>query len=151
MLPIAGNIQSARKNCLSVNYPFRKDEDEEDDSPLPPSEYDEKFAGPESDKKPPSRRELLREEFRKKATQLVIKQARERYEVIRRQEEERAPLRKRPDYYMAKDTGSEPQYNLYKTDDMMTFWSFGARSNSSRKRNTNFTKPISEQLDQQFG
>ncbi|XP_021706342.1 uncharacterized protein LOC110680888 [Aedes aegypti] len=153
MMPVAGNIQSARKNCLSQNYPFRKDDDELEDEEceLPPTEYEDNFAFRRFENKPTLRRDFLREQFRKKATQTVIKQAQQQYETIHRQEVERMPLKKRPDYYLSKDTNSEPQYNLYKTDDMTTFWSYRSRSNASRRRNSNFTKPISEQLDQQFG
>lgn len=176
MMPVAGNIQTSRKNCFSQNYPFRKDEDEpdEEECEIPPTEYEDNYLYRRYDNKPSKylpfmfwlsvegegnfgfpflelRRDFLREQFRKKATQTVMKQAQEQYETIHSQEVERMPLKKRPDYYMAKDINNEPQYNLNKTDDMMTFWSYRSRTNASRRRNTNFTKPISEQLDQQFG
>ncbi|XP_055635080.1 uncharacterized protein LOC129774978 [Toxorhynchites rutilus septentrionalis] len=152
MIPVAGNIQTARKNGLSQNYPFRRDEDDREQycDPLPPSEYDEKFATCRYERKLPlSKRDIQREQLRKNITQMVIK---EHYETLRRQEAERMPLRKQPDYYMTQEaTSREPQYPLYKTDDMVTYWSYGARTNSARRRNTSFTKPIGERLDQQFG
>ena len=54
MMPVAGNIQSARKNCLSQNYPFRKDDDdpEDEECDLPPTEYDDNYAYRRYDNKP---------------------------------------------------------------------------------------------------
>ncbi|XP_055550642.1 uncharacterized protein LOC129733098 [Wyeomyia smithii] len=153
MLPVAGNIQTARKNCFSQNYPFRKEPDEADECyELPPSEYDDNYIYRQCEKKPNLRREWLREQFRKKATETIMKQMEEQYATLHRQEVERMPLRKRADYYMERAADNEePQYNLYKADDMTTYWSYQARSNATRRKNSSFTKPISEQLDQQFG
>ncbi|XP_053696147.1 uncharacterized protein LOC128743571 [Sabethes cyaneus] len=152
MLPVAGNIQTARKNCFSQNYPFRKEPDEVDEHcELPPSEYDDNYVYRRFEKKTNLRRDWLREQFRQKATETLMKQVQHQYATLHRQEEERMPLRKREDYYMARNNSGEPQYNLYRTDDMATFWNYQARSNANRRKNTNFTKPISEQLDQQFG
>ncbi|XP_058825726.1 uncharacterized protein LOC131685793 [Topomyia yanbarensis] len=155
MLPVAGNIQSAQKNCLSQNYPFRKDSDEPEHHEcmeFPPTEYESNFVCCRYDNKPKLRRDLLREQFRIKATEKILRQAQERYEILHRQEEERMPLKKQPDYYMSRDSSDGPEYDLYKTADAMTtFWSYRSKPNASRRKNTNFTKPISEQLDQQFG
>ncbi|XP_055611001.1 uncharacterized protein LOC129757740 [Uranotaenia lowii] len=160
MHPVAGNIQTCRKNLLSQNYPFRKDSDEDAHGgsssadcycQIPPSEYEENFVFQKFSNKSNLRRDLLREQFRRKATQTVLKQAQQRYETLHRQEVERMPLKKQPDYYLAQIDGNDPKYNLYKTDDMVTFWSNETTSCVSKRRNSNFTKPISEQLDQQFG
>ncbi|XP_058451992.1 uncharacterized protein LOC131430797 [Malaya genurostris] len=154
MQSVAGNIQTAKKNCLSQNYPFRVDPEEPEQQEcvdLPETEYDSNFVCRRFVNKPKSERDLWREQFRLKATEKILKQAQEQYETIHRQEQERMPLRKQPDYYMSRDTSDDPQYNLYKTDDMTTFWSYRMRPNTCRRRNTNFTKPISEQLNYQFG
>lgn len=99
---------------------------------------------------PVLRRDQLREVYKEKLSRILTKNANEQLETIHRQEEERKQLRKRKNYYMAKETGQNPQYSLQRTDDVVTFWSYRARRNANHRRNNDFTKPQEDKLDVQF-
>uniref|UniRef100_A0A182FZ37 Uncharacterized protein n=1 Tax=Anopheles albimanus TaxID=7167 RepID=A0A182FZ37_ANOAL len=114
------------------------------------TEYDQNYIPFQDDSKPALRRDYLREMYKKKLTQTLVKNANEQLETLHRQEVERKPLRKRMNYYMAKDNSNDAQYSLRRTDDAVTFWSCKNRRNANHRRNNEFTKPHDEKLDVQF-
>uniref|UniRef100_A0A182XP15 Uncharacterized protein n=1 Tax=Anopheles quadriannulatus TaxID=34691 RepID=A0A182XP15_ANOQN len=132
-MAFAGNIQTGRKNCASTQFPFKFSA--------------EQAAGLVEDI---LRRDQLREVYKEKLSRILTKNANEQLETIHRQEEERKQLRKRKNYYMAKETGQDPQYSLQRTDDVVTFWSYRGRRNANHRRNNDFTKPQEDKLDVQF-
>uniref|UniRef100_A0A182TMF9 Uncharacterized protein n=1 Tax=Anopheles melas TaxID=34690 RepID=A0A182TMF9_9DIPT len=138
-MAFAGNIQTGRKNCASTQFPFKFSA--------------EQAAGLVEDSTGDAlllRRDQLREVYKEKLSRILTKNANEQLETIHRQEEERKQLRKRKNYYMAKETGQDPQYSLQRTDDVVTFWSYRARRNANHRRNNDFTKPQEDKLDVQF-
>uniref|UniRef100_A0A182MVA8 Uncharacterized protein n=1 Tax=Anopheles culicifacies TaxID=139723 RepID=A0A182MVA8_9DIPT len=114
------------------------------------TEYDTRFVPFNNNSKPVLRRDQLREVYKEKLALTLMKNVNEQLETIHRQEEERKQLRKRMNYYMAKENEHDPQYNLQRTDDVVTFWSYRTRRNANHRRNNDFTKPQDEKLDVQF-
>ncbi|XP_052871512.1 uncharacterized protein LOC128277102 [Anopheles cruzii] len=150
-MSFAGNIQTFRKNRPSENFPFQVKREQLGGEAEPKcTEYDQNFVSFHDDSKPALRRDQLREVYKKKLTQILVKNANEQLETLYRQEEERNPLRKRMNYYLAKDNSQDAQYCLERTDDTVTFWSYGKRRNQNHRLNNAFTKPHDEKLDVQF-
>ncbi|XP_061506476.1 uncharacterized protein LOC133392095 [Anopheles gambiae] len=155
-MAFAGNIQTGRKNCASTQFPFKFSAEQAaglvEDSNEDPfcTEYDNNFVPFNNYTKPVLRRDQLREVYKEKLSRILTKNANEQLETIHRQEEERKQLRKRKNYYMAKETGQDPQYSLQRTDDVVTFWSYRTRRNANHRRNNDFTKPQEDKLDVQF-
>ncbi|XP_058116189.1 uncharacterized protein LOC131286038 [Anopheles ziemanni] len=149
-MAFAGNIQTSRKNCASTNFPFCKSNEESTFLQGDCTEYDQNFVGCQNDAKPALRRDQLREAYEKKLRLILAKNASEQLETLHRQEEERSQLRKRMNYYMAKDNKHDPQYSLQRTDDAVTFWSYKNRRNGNHRINNAFTKHHDEKLDVQF-
>uniref|UniRef100_A0AAG5D2K2 Uncharacterized protein n=1 Tax=Anopheles atroparvus TaxID=41427 RepID=A0AAG5D2K2_ANOAO len=149
-MAFAGNIQTSRKNCDSTNFPFSKFEQELLQEFVESTEYNQNFVGLQNDTQPVLRRDHLREAYKKKLQQILAKNASEQLETIHRQEVERSQLRKRMNYYMAKDNTYDPQYSLQRTDDAVTFWSYKNRKNGNHRLNNTFTKPHDEKLDITF-
>ncbi|XP_035919682.1 uncharacterized protein LOC118517549 [Anopheles stephensi] len=151
-MAFAGNIQTFRKNRPSQYFPFKiisnqaSDFGEDDFS----TEYDNNFVPFSNSSKPVLRRDQMREVYKEKLALTLTKNANEQLETIHRQEEERKQLRKRMNYYMAKENEQAPQYSLRRTDDVVTFWSYRSRSNANHRRNNDFTKSHDEKLDVQF-
>ncbi|XP_050071457.1 uncharacterized protein LOC126559353 [Anopheles maculipalpis] len=151
-MAFAGNIQTFRKNCPSQCFPFKigtKQRSEFGEHDFC-TEYDNNFMPFNNSSKPVLRRDQMREVYKEKITLTLTKNANEQLETLHRQEEERKQLRKRMNYYMAKDNERDPQYSLQRTDDVVTFWSYRIRRNANHRRNNDFTKPHDEKLDVQF-
>uniref|UniRef100_A0A182RFY4 Uncharacterized protein n=1 Tax=Anopheles funestus TaxID=62324 RepID=A0A182RFY4_ANOFN len=154
-MAFAGNIQTFRKNCASQYFPFQisaKQTPEEFDENAEQfsTEYDNSFVPFSNYSKPVLRRDQLREVYKEKLALTLMKNVNEQLETIHRQEVERKQLRKRKNYYMAKENEHDPQYSLQRTDDVVTFWSYRARRNANHRRNNDFTKSHDEKLDIQF-
>ncbi|XP_053668488.1 uncharacterized protein LOC128718896 [Anopheles marshallii] len=156
-MAFAGNIQTFRKNCASQYFPFQisgkhKSERFGGDGSTEQlcTEYDNSFVPFNNYSKPVLRRDQLREVYKEKIEQSLMKNVNEQLETIHRQEVERKQLRKRMNYYMAKENQQDPQYSLQRTDDVVTFWSYRTRRNANHRRNNDFTKPHDEKLDVQF-
>ncbi|XP_053679305.1 uncharacterized protein LOC128730291 [Anopheles nili] len=152
-MSFAGNIQTFRKNCASVNFPFagRDNFKKMQDSPHENgTEYEQSFVHYQTDSKPVLRRDQMRKSYKEKLAQILTKNVCEQQEIIHKQEEERKKLKKRLNYYLAKKTDIEPQYNLHRTDEVVTFWSYHKRQNFNHRRNNDFTKPQKDKLNTQL-
>ena len=143
-------IQTYRKNCTSAEFPFKIQRNRVE-QPFLLSEYENNYVTYEKDEPQITRRDLIRKNYEKKYKDMLIREYHYRLEECRKQEEFREPLKKRPDYYLTKDARGFVDTNIYRPDDVTTFWTYEQRKNCNHRKDTSFTKPHDEKLDAQFG